>query len=145
MLIKYKHRQIWSEDKNGMNEMPKRKPNRLTNYDYSEKGSYFITICAKDKHEMFGQIIVGDAPQRVPHCALSEYGAFIDEQIKKINTIYSHVSVANYVIMPNHIHMIALKRKFFRKGVLMRFLEVPTCQDSLFISSCCKSLNKILI
>lgn len=31
------------------NDLKKRKPNRLKNYDYSQNGAYFITICTKNK------------------------------------------------------------------------------------------------
>ena len=41
-----------------MNELPKRKPNRFKNYDYSQSGAYFVTICAKDREEIFGRIVV---------------------------------------------------------------------------------------
>ena len=34
-------------------EFPKRKQNRLKNYDYSSVGAYFITICTKDKKALF--------------------------------------------------------------------------------------------
>lgn len=40
-----------------MNELPQRKRNRLPGYDYRQNGAYFITICAKDRHEIFGEII----------------------------------------------------------------------------------------
>ena len=36
-----------------------RKQIRLQNYDYSENGAYFITICTKDRKQALGQI-VGD-------------------------------------------------------------------------------------
>jgi len=39
-----------------MKELPARKPNRLKDYDYSQNGYYFITICVKDRHEMLGKI-----------------------------------------------------------------------------------------
>ena len=36
-----------------MNEsLPKRKDIRLKNYDYSEPGAYFITICTKNKEKL---------------------------------------------------------------------------------------------
>ena len=34
-------------------ELPKRKDNRLKNYDYSRAGAYFITICTKDRKCLF--------------------------------------------------------------------------------------------
>ena len=41
-----------------MGELPKRKPNRLAGYDYSKNGAYFLTICTKDRTELFGSVIV---------------------------------------------------------------------------------------
>ena len=89
-----------------MRELRTRKRNRLEGYDYSRSGSYFITICVKDGHEMLAEIAVGDAPLRVPHHTLSDYGTFVDAQIRKVSVKYPDVVVDNYVIMPNHIHMI---------------------------------------
>ena len=48
---------------------PKRKINRLTEYDYAQNGAYFITICAREKKKVFGRVVGGgvlDAP-RVYH------------------------------------------------------------------------------
>ena len=86
-------------------EQPTRKGIRLQGHDYSSAGAYFITVCVKDKNELLGRI-VGDAALRVPCCELSEHGIFVDVQIRKISTIYPEAFVDNYVIMPNHIHMI---------------------------------------
>jgi hypothetical protein len=35
----------------------KRKSNRLAGYDYSQNGAYFITMCAKDRSEIFSTIL----------------------------------------------------------------------------------------
>ena len=32
--------------------LPKRKKNRLQEYDYSQPGAYFITICTKNKEKL---------------------------------------------------------------------------------------------
>lgn len=37
---------------NGM-DYPKRKQNRLSRYDYSTVGTYFITVCTKERRELF--------------------------------------------------------------------------------------------
>ena len=51
-------------------ELPRRKPNRLPNYDYSQAGYYFITLCTKDKQPLFWQPSVGAdiirPPQGIP-------------------------------------------------------------------------------
>lgn len=41
------------------NELPKRKYNRLKDFDYSTNGAYFITICTKDKRCILSSIAVG--------------------------------------------------------------------------------------
>ena len=33
---------------------------RLSEYDYSQPGCYFLTLCAKEKHLLFGTGFVGD-------------------------------------------------------------------------------------
>ena len=34
-------------------DLPKRKPTRLRGYDYSSAGAYFLTICVKDRKQLF--------------------------------------------------------------------------------------------
>ena len=41
-------------------ELKTRKPNRLKDYDYSQNGAYFITICIKDRKPILSQINVGE-------------------------------------------------------------------------------------
>ena len=82
-----------------MNELPKRKPNRLKNYDYSQNGAYFVTVCTKDRHEMFGEIINGQP-------VLNEYGLIVKQEIENISNIRKECVVEKFVVMPNHIHLI---------------------------------------
>jgi REP element-mobilizing transposase RayT len=90
-----------------MMDLPHRKPNRLKNFDYSQNGAYFITICVKDRNELLWNVGVRIArPQ--DNIALSEYGIIIDAAIQKIPEHYPCVSVDKYVIMPNHIHIILM-------------------------------------
>ena len=84
--------------------MNKRKPNRIPEYDYSQIGAYFITICSSDMSHIFGRI-VGAATCR-PYTLLSNTGKIIENEINQISNIYDCVSVDCYIIMPNHIHMI---------------------------------------
>ena len=88
-----------------MMELPKRKPNRLTEYDYSQPNAYFVTICTRKKQKMFwGNVGASIArPDRLP---LSVYGKVVEEAILNIPKHYPMISVDNYVIMPNHIHLL---------------------------------------
>ena len=86
-------------------EFPKRKPNRLKNYDYSQPNAYFITICTKNKETLFWEH-VGASIARPEKVCLSPYGRIVEEAISNIQTVYPAISVDNYVIMPNHIHLL---------------------------------------
>ena len=86
-----------------MKELPVRKPNRLKDYDYSQNGYYFVTICVKDKHELLGQIDVG--ANCVRPC-LSEQGGIVEKEIHVLSETYADVEVNKYVAMPNHLHMV---------------------------------------
>jgi REP element-mobilizing transposase RayT len=83
-------------------ELPVRKNIRLQGYDYSSAGCYFITICVKDGHEILWQPDVGARNAR----PLSDTGNIVKTAIENIPKIYESVFIDNFVIMPNHIHMI---------------------------------------
>ena len=89
------------------NDFPKRKKNRLENYDYSACGAYFITICTRGRREILSRIIVGgdvlDAPKKEE---LLPYGEIAKKYIHQLNDFYVDIVVDRYVIMPNHIHII---------------------------------------
>ena len=90
-----------------MGELPKRKPNRLKEYDYSQDGAYFITICVKDRQELLGEI-VGDGLARPAYANLSEYGKIVEQELNRIQFHYHDVILDQYVVMPNHVHAIVI-------------------------------------
>ena len=87
------------------NKLPKRKPNRLKNYDYSSIGAYFITICTENRKNYFWKS-VGATIGRPQNENLTEYGKMVDLSINNISNIYPAVVVESYVIMPNHVHLL---------------------------------------
>ena len=89
---------------------PQRKPTRLKDYDYSSTGVYFITICSKDKKPIFSRV-VGDGDLDVPKVILYRYGEIINNNITYMNKIYNHINIDNYVIMPNHVHVLLSVKK----------------------------------
>ena len=97
-------------------ELPKRKPNRLSNYEYSTPGAYFITICVKDKQCVLGRIVGGGAFD-APYVQLSDYGRTVQKYIESGNNI-SGINVANYVVMPNHIHILLFVEETASSGML---------------------------
>ena len=83
----------------------RRKPNRLKKYDYSTPGAYFITICTKDRRNLFWKN-VGASIARPEDVSLSDQGNVVDQAIRNIPVHYPTVSIDQYVIMPNHIHLL---------------------------------------
>ena len=86
-------------------DLPNRKTTRLKDYDYSSPGAYFITICTKDRKEILSNIVgtgVPDGPQNI----LTQYGKIAEKHILNMTSFYDNLSVDNYVIMPNHIHLL---------------------------------------
>jgi len=117
-----------------MNDYPTRKNIRLTGYDYSAAGYYFVTICVTDHKELLGQIVgtnrldespgknVGETvryenvrgtiSRQLPlgspgllKIELTELGLLVDSAIR-FYIANNIVTIDKYVIMPNHIHMI---------------------------------------
>lgn len=72
---------------------------RLVGYDYSQNGMYFVTICTKDKEEFFGRIENGEM-------VFSEIGKIVREELLKTPIIRANVKLDEWIIMPNHIHVI---------------------------------------
>ena len=76
---------------------------RLRDFDYSIPGAYFITICTHNKTAMLSHVV--GAIHESPVIKLTPYGEITDEIISNIPARFA-VVVDQYVIMPNHIHLI---------------------------------------
>ena len=85
--------------------LPKRKNIRLKEYDYSQSGAYFITICTQNRKNLFWQKSDTNI-QSTQDIKLSQYGEIVNDSIKKIATKYHQVNIDKYVIMPNHVHIL---------------------------------------
>ena len=66
-------------------------------YDYTQNGLYFITICPKNRNYVFGEIKNGVM-------LLSETGKIVDVCWNEIPQHFSQVLLHEFVIMPDHIH-----------------------------------------
>ena len=115
--------------------MKNRKRNRMIGFDYSSDNLYFITICVHDRLCCFGNVVsVTEGTGRdlsvhhpvnhhpVNHHSenhypqkyysdkvimrLNKYGNIVKNQIVWLENQYSYVEIHNYVVMPNHIHLI---------------------------------------
>jgi len=102
-----------------MNDFPKRKQIRLNDYNYSQNGYYFITICTKERKTLFWDYVGADTIR--PN--LSNYGKIVKTAIEAIPKHYPNASVDKYVIMPDHIHLILV---ISNNGINGQMLSAPT-------------------
>lgn len=81
-------------------KLPIRKRIRLKDYDYPKENMYFITICIKNRLEILGTI------REENNIELSNEGNIVKKNIYKIEEIYKKIGIDEYIIMPNHIHIL---------------------------------------
>ncbi len=73
------------------------KSNRLSNWDYSSAGYYFVTICTQNKICHFGNItqsLINPSP----------VGEIAYKYWVEIPKHFNNVDIDEFMIMPNHIH-----------------------------------------
>ena len=63
---------------------------RLKNYDYSQCGAYYITICTKNRECYFEKYLT--------------LKNIVANQWENIPNRYPHVELDEYIIMPDHFH-----------------------------------------
>ena len=86
-------------------ELPTRKPMRLSDYDYSSPGAYFVTVCTANRRCILSDITVGADALGGPRLQLTDAGIVVEKYILTTERMPGF-HVEKYVIMPNHIHMI---------------------------------------
>ena len=107
-------------------DLPKRKKIRLSEYDYSQSGLYFVTVCVNKKRcilwdEHVGADIIRPRETKCFDYKLSKYGETVKTAIENIGIHYPNVIVDKCSIMPNHIHMI-----LFIEETDGRIISAPT-------------------
>jgi REP element-mobilizing transposase RayT len=78
-------------------EVHKRRSIRLQDYDYTQDGMYFITICCHQKLHYFGEVLNYEMH-------LNDVGEIAKEYWLAIPQHFPKVQLHEFVIMPNHIH-----------------------------------------
>ena len=74
-----------------------RKPNRLKEYDYSEPGYYYITICTFNRREMFGSV-------ENNNMLLNQCGNIAQTSWLDLPNHHKNIHLDRFIVMPNHIH-----------------------------------------
>ena len=70
---------------------------RLKGYDYARGGMYFVTICAKKREELFGNIERG-------RIVLTDIGKIVVDEWQHTPDVRPNVVLDEWVVMPNHLH-----------------------------------------
>jgi REP element-mobilizing transposase RayT len=74
---------------------------RLREYDYSQTGAYFVTVCTKDRESLFGEIVNGEMK-------LNDVGRMVESIWNELPHPYKGVETDEFVVMPNHFHGIII-------------------------------------
>lgn len=81
---------------------------RLQGYDYGSDGAYYITICTKWRAHYFGEIVCNNG---VPTMVLNDVGKTAELFLKSISDHFPFAMVDEYVVMPDHVHVIIIINK----------------------------------
>jgi putative transposase len=72
---------------------------RLSGYDYSQPGFYFVTICTLEHRLVFGTVADGQVLLRRP-------GQIAETVWATLPRRFANVKLDEYIFMPNHMHAI---------------------------------------
>ncbi len=93
------------KQENDNNNLPHRKNQRLKEFDYSNTGYYFVTICIDRMGIYLGKILDG-------RIILNKNGMIVNECWKDLTNHYPNCELDTYIIMPDHFHGIISIEKF---------------------------------
>jgi putative transposase len=78
---------------------------RLQDYDYSQVGAYFITICVQNRECLFGKITNGVM-------TMNDIGTMVQTVWDELPLRFDGLELNTFTVMPNHIHgIITLNRR----------------------------------
>jgi len=129
-----------SEGRTSQIGKPRRRSIRLPAYDYRWNGAYFVTICAKHRSCLFGDIVAGES-------LANEFGKIVNACWTEIPSHAPYVMLDAFVLMPNHAHGVLILTETERGTVgarhalplqstpLRHFQEPPALARSSVIGS----------
>ena len=83
----------------GRSETRHRRSLRLPEYEYSQVGAYFITVCATSRECLFGEVVDGEM-------LLNEAGRIVQAIWHRLSNRFANVELDALVVMPNHVHAV---------------------------------------
>ena len=108
----------------------------MDHYDYSTAGAYFITICTQSRRCLLSRIVGrGLAPAEIQY---TPYGQVAQEQLLLLEQRYPSLKIDQYVIMPNHIHMILILGETVGASPRPTIMDIVCAYKSLTTRQCKK-------
>ena len=80
-----------------MRDIHHRRSIRLKNYDYSQTGYYFVTICTRNRECILGHVVDGEMQ-------LSKIGQLVQIAWNDLLKRFENLELDKFTVMPNHIH-----------------------------------------
>jgi putative transposase len=78
-------------------DIHRRRSIRLPHFDYSQNGTYFVTICTWRREPLFGDVVGGEM-------RLNEWGQIVRDEWLRTESLRPNVELDAFVAMPNHFH-----------------------------------------
>ena len=72
---------------------------RLADYDYSQPGAYFVTVCTHGRRPLFGQVVD-------EHVRPSNAGLMASDWWRRTKSKFPTIELDEEIVMPNHLHAI---------------------------------------
>jgi len=80
-------------------DKPNRQSIRMPEYDYSQAGAYFVTLCTHERVCHFGEIV--QAQMRLSLAGQAAQRAWL-----RLPEFFHRVKLDEFAVMPNHVHAI---------------------------------------
>jgi REP element-mobilizing transposase RayT len=87
---------------------------RLSGWDYRRNAYYFVTICVNKRSPAFGFV-------ENKKMIFNELGAFADQSIQGIHQHKKNVTILNYVVVPNHVHILLFLNNYLESKKTNKF------------------------
>lgn len=102
--------------------------NRLRDWDYSSEAVYFITMVTKDRECIFGSVEDGKM-------ILNENGKIVENELLKSIKIRKNWFFHNWIVMPNHIHLLIEIQENMEKRIGTTHIETSQISTSRIVET----------
>jgi hypothetical protein len=91
---------------------------RLKEYDYSQAGAYFVTLCTHERECLFGEIVDGEM-------RMNQFGRIIAAEWIRLAELREEIELGESVVMPNHFHGVLIFKENIALNTVGAIHELP--------------------